>query len=127
MNLTKKEQTRNTNLMIEIIEYMQKHELFEMVNIYTNGHLYSSDKTDKDFTTKTTKYGEYYDYGTYDVTEQIEYNNPNTITMTFEGPFYNAYNGNYGNYKTEDDIRKICDKYGLYAEQGYAWSLALYE
>ena len=128
IQLTDAEIKRNNKLMLDIIKYLQKKNYFIDVNIYTNGHKYSSEKHDGD-TELTTKYGIYYDSGEWDVESQIEFNNPKTLTMTFEGPLYHDYNHNY-EYKAchaERDITKICEKYGLYPEQGYAWSLACYE
>ena len=118
---------RNKQLMEELIRYLCKNDLFHDVNIYTNGHKYSSDKGPS--SEECSTYGHiYYDHGDWDVESQIEYNNPETITMTFEGPLYYAYNGYTDDgYRTEDDIQNIMAKYGLYAEQGYAWSLAAYE
>jgi hypothetical protein len=38
-----------------------------------------------------------------------------------------AYNGYVSYPPAEEDIQKIAEKYGLYPEQGHAWSLAFYE
>lgn len=128
MTLTQKIQNRNTKLMLDIINYLQKHNMFYMINIYANGRKYSSDNDENAaIATLESKHGKYYDYGEWNVTEQIEYCNPEILTMTFEGPLYHAYNGYSGYTNAEEDIRKICDKYNLYPEQGYAWSLAVYE
>ena len=124
--LTKKEQARNKSLMEDIIKYLYEHDLFEDVCIYTNGHLFSCDKKDGAIPCSIAQYT-YYDHGEWDVQSQIEYNNPNTVTMTFEGPLYEAYNRYIPYAHAEDDIQQIADKYGLYAEQDYAWSLAFYE
>lgn len=129
ITLTDKEKTRNQKLMIAIIEYLQKKDYFQDVNIYTNGHKYSCDKHPGDIELHT-KHGPYYDCGEWDVETQIEYNNPKTLTMTFEGPLYHDYNGTafpYSKCHAERDITKICNRFGLYPEQGYAWSLACYE
>lgn len=124
--LTKTEQTRNKRLMEEIIRYLCKHGMFIDTCFYTNGRKYSPDQGKSGVECST--YGhKYYDHGDWDVTQQIEYNNPNTVTMTFEGPLYMAYNGYVSYPPAEEDIQKIAEKYGLYPEQGYAWSLAFYE
>ena len=127
--LTAKEQKRNQKLMLDIIQYLQKRDMFSDVNIYINNRKYSSDNHEN-ATEYQTKYGPYYDCGEWDVEKQVEYNNPKILTMTFEGPLYHDYNGYFANISdchAEEDIQKICDKYGLYPEQGYAWSLAVYE
>lgn len=129
MNLSSRTIKRNQKLLIAIIEYLQKKDFFEEINIYTNGRKYSSTKHPGD-TVCQTKYGEYYDCGEWDVEKQIEYNNPETLTMTFEGPLYHNYNATSmypSKTNSEEDINNICKKFGLYAEQGYAWSLACYD
>lgn len=112
---------RKEELVIDIIEYLQQHDMFFDINIYANNKRFSTDKHKND-ESRTSKHGEYY------VSEctkiPVEYNNPNTVTMTFEGPLYDALN--YGSGKTEDELQKIFNKYGLYFELGYAWSLAAY-
>ena len=124
--LTKTEQARNKRLMEEIIRYLCKHDMFIDTCFYTNGRKYSPDKGKSGVECST--YGhKYYYHGNWDVTQQIEYNNPNTVTMTFEGPLYMAYNGYISYPPAEEDIQKIAEKYGLYPEQGHAWSLAFYE
>lgn len=125
--MTKNIENRNMKLMEDIISYLQKQGMFDAVYLYVNGHRYSNEKKSDTDIEKATKYGAYYDNGEYDVTEYIKYNNPEILTMAFEGSLYQEYNGTYGSYKAENEIRKICDKYGLYPEQGYAWSLAVYE
>lgn len=121
--MTNAQKNRNMCLMEDIIKYCCEHDLFIDVTLYVNGHQYSSEKQP---TAKIIKTGnhEYYDYGEKDVTTAVEYNNPDTLTMTFEGPLYDAYN--YGDGTTEAAFNKIAAKYGLYPEQGYAWSLAMY-
>ena len=122
--MTEKTKKRNWDLMIELIEYLQKNELYDMVYIYTNGRMYSSDPN-KNAEQKTTRFGPFYDCG--EITPSTKYNNPETITVTFEGSLYDAYNGYIHESTVEEDIQKICDKYGLYPEQGYAWDFSLYE
>lgn len=110
-------------LAVEIIEFLQERDMFQDVNIYCNNkclssrQLANSDKAE-------TKLGVYYISGNCSTASVVEYNNPSTITMTFEGPLYHALN--YGPAKTEDSFRKLFNKYGLYFELGYAWSLAAY-
>ena len=118
-----KTQKRNINMMEDIIKYCCQHELFIDIVFYVNGHKYSSEKQPDAAAIKIGS-DEYYDCGEADVTTIVQYNNPDTLTMTFEGPLYDDIN--YGDGSAEEAIRKIADKYGLYPEQGYAWSLAMY-
>lgn len=51
-----------------------------------------------------------------------EYNNPDSLTLTFDGSgLYDAMN--YGDASFLDEIG---EKYGMYNEQGHAWSTAFY-
>ena len=69
-----------------------------------------------------------YEYGNKDPLKYCEYANPSTITMTFEGPLYRMLNGDVrGWVKLEDQFSKLFNKYGLYYEMDYAWSLSAYE
>lgn len=121
-------QQRNEKLMLDIIRYLQKHDLFYDVLIYVNGHRYASEKPDS-MVMLDSGTGPYYDQGAYDVTKYIEYASPDILTISFEGPLYDALNypETKAQYAVEDDLQNICAKYGLYFEQGYAWSLAVYE
>ena len=110
-------------LALEIVEFLQKNELFQDVNIYCNNKRISSNVITNGDLIKT-ELGTHYVIGTCNVASVVEFNNPNTITMTFEGPLYQVLN--YGPTKTEQAFLKLFSKYGLYYELGYAWSLAAY-
>ena len=111
----------------ELISYMQKKDLFDMVRIYANGNRYSNEKSEGSEEYQT-KYGSYFMTPNVDVRKIVEYNNPDTITMTFEGPLYHALNGYSVDAESiETSLSKLFEKYGLYYELGYAWSLACYE
>lgn len=117
----------------EMIDFMTKRELFYDVFIYVNNkriasNIYSSDHPEKYEKKTTAKGSEYYiSKDAYKGSDYVEYANDDTITMTFEGPFYHEYNGNYGSYKIQEAFDKLPEKYGLFFEQGYAWSLSAYE
>lgn len=56
----------------------------------------------------------------------IEYANDKTITMTFEGSFYEVIN--YGLFPSLlEKFSKLLKDYDLYYELGNAWNLALYK
>lgn len=112
---------RKLALACEIMDWLEANGLFEDVCIYVDGcRLVRSDSDDAKHTGNGTRYSSEPDV---DVSEILEYCNPDTLTMTFEGALYADYN--YGG-PSYDRIRAIAAKYGLYPEQGYAWSLALY-
>ena len=66
-----------------------------------------------------------YEYENKNPRDYIEYANPDTITMSFEGNLYDVLN--YGNGSAEEELQKLFEKYDLYWEYGYAWSLSAYE
>jgi hypothetical protein len=124
-------ETTMLQLMEDILLVLHKHGADEMVNFYVNGTHFSTDRN-TDFIehvitdNRTNECVSYYeDIKSCDVTKQIEYSNPKTITMTFEGPLYHDIN--YGSGKILKQMETKAKKYGLYSELGYAWSLAFYE
>lgn len=114
------------SLMESIIRYLYKNNATDMVNFYVNNKHYSSEFHEGYIQHSLGNQRHYWeDSNPCDVTKQIEYNNPKTITITFEGPMYHDIN--YGPQKILRHIEKLANTYGLYPELGYAWSLALYE
>lgn len=120
MALTSKECKR---LALDIIKYLQKNELFYDVLLYLNDSRYSSNASEN-AEKQHTPYGEYYIEDNIIVSDYVKYNNPETVTMTFEGPLNHELN--FGDGKIAEDLNKIAKKYNLYFEQGYSWSLAFY-
>lgn len=110
-------------LAVEIIEFLQEREMFRDVNIYCNDKCFTSSYSSSGTAAKT-KFGAYYIVDDVNVAEIIKYNNPNTITMTFEGPLYQMLN--YGPPETEQDFLKLFNKHSLYYILDYAWSLTAY-
>lgn len=94
-----------------------------MVNIYVNNKLLTDHKT-TNTQHATTPFGSYYIVNDINPKENLEYYNPETITVTFEGPLYDIIN-----YNNSSSYQQLCDLFerkGLYIEQGYAWSFSLY-
>ena len=54
----------------------------------------------------------------------FEYANPKTLSMSFEGPLYQAIN--YDGY-AESDLQKILEQHGYYLELGHAWNFSIYK
>lgn len=119
-NLTQKIKQRNERLMHKIIRYLHSRDLFYDVTLYANGRKYASEQT-KDSSPLSTYGIPYYDLGEADVKQTDEYANPDTVTLIFEGPLYDAMNLYYPN-TVEQDLQAIAAKYGMYFEQGHAWS-----
>ena len=118
--LTKKELE---SLAVDLICFLQKHDLFYMVNIYVNNKLLKDNKT-TNAQHATTPFGSYYIVNDINPKENLEYYNPETITVTFEGPLYDIIN--YNNSSLYQQLCDLFERKGLYIEQGYAWSFSLY-
>ena len=53
---------------------------------------------------------------------------PNILSMSFEGAFYDVLNGTSKTaYNLQQKFQDILQKYGLYYELGNAWNLTCYE
>lgn len=116
-------------MAVRLIKLIDSLGMFHMINIYAGGKHYTSDYNNKNPDMQEVKVESdtiYYVQDTNMDKIPVEYNNPKTLTMTFEGPLYDALNYDSTD-KTMEKINKIFDEYGLYAEMGYAWSLAAYE
>ena len=114
-------------MAFEVMKYLHDRKLWEDVDLYVNGKALSSHRIGTDGSgSKTSPDGVPYFECERDVAVITEYCNPKTLTMTFEGPLYDLINHSMSG-KTMEDLNGIFSRYGLYAEQGHAWSLACYE
>lgn len=125
MAQTKKKHTKKEleSLAIKIIDFCCKHHMFTDVNIYVGDYVYSpepkNNNSKKFITNRKSTY-----YVTYGVPD-VDYSNPETITMTFEGTMYDVMN--YGDGKLAEELKSIFAEYGLYYELGHAWSLSAWD
>jgi hypothetical protein len=113
-------------LATEIFEWLVEHKMWIDVCIYFNGIRWSTNnKEANEFCYNEHKYFE----DEADPKDYFEYvNEPNILSMSFEGPLYHVLNAYVpGWVKLEDEFRKIFEKYGLYYEMGHAWNLTCYE
>lgn len=97
----------------EIVELFKSYELYIDCTIYCNGkrYNYSGDKLD---------------IRDADVTEYLDYCNPDTLSMSFDGDIYDVFN--YDLFPSLlEKFDKLLESYGLYYELGNAWNLSLYE
>ncbi|MGE4353528.1 MAG: hypothetical protein AB7D36_05540 [Oscillospiraceae bacterium] len=124
-------------LAMEIFNFLCDKGMWQDTKIYFNGKSMST------YNPKTKEY--YYYYGDEDAAYEAEHggkhterrfyldenddprryfeyvHEPNILSMSFEGPLYDALN--YGNGKTEAELLNIFKKYGLCFEIGNAWNL----
>ena len=113
----------------EIYLYCRQNHLWGDNIIYFNGKAWSSYDEWSGVQGKEIA-PELYEYENRNPRDYIEYSNPDTITMSFEGPLHTAlnYGFEFSAYAdVEEELQEIFGKYGLYWEQGYSWSLAGYE
>lgn len=124
-NETKNDMGKLEDLGSEIVRFLQKNDLFHDVCLYVNNEKWASEKPkdESNLIVRMTRHGEIYITRPFNVKDAIEYCNPDTITMTFEGDLYELLN--YGGSFVEE-FSKICERWGYYYEQGHSWSLALY-
>ena len=126
MNKTVLTAEQTEQLATDIFNWLVDHELWTDVCIYFNGKCWStSDKINTEFCYNERRYFEY----KAEPKDYFEYvREPNILSMSFEGSLYDVLNGYVSGWaKLEDEFRKIFQKYGLYYELGYQWSLSAYE
>jgi hypothetical protein len=117
-----------TKLALDIIDYLASKQLWDTCGIYVNNAFYcdkqyANPSDEKMVTSKNTVY---YKRDIDDIKAQLEFSNPETISLIFEGPLYSKIN--YDDFDFVEKLtHKFLDKYGLYFEQGYAWSMAAYQ
>jgi hypothetical protein len=114
------------HLAENLIDFFAKEEVWSDMCVYVDGEAWKSDNYKKEYEKTTTRKGtEYYVKKDVDIAKQLEYSNPKTVTITFEGPLYDIINN--VDYDYADKLSdKFLKEYGLYFEQGYAWSMAAY-
>lgn len=117
-------------LVDQIIDFLLKKDLFEDVIIYAGGKRYLSADYSSAANTESVEYitrnGRDTELYIEDAvaSEYMEFANDETLSMSFEGPLYDALN--YGDTKVEDALNHIFERHGLYFEYGDAWNLTCY-
>lgn len=118
---------RNERLAIDIYNFCKKKGLWGDNCIYFNGIALASWPDWHGVTGKKIA-EDLYRYDNKRPLDYIRYANPETITMSFEGPLNHVLNGYVkGWVKLENEFSKLFKKHGFYYEMGYAWSLSAYE
>lgn len=101
------------NLAKEIRQYLLDRDMWIDTRIYFNGKAFSTDDGQRHF---------FYNDPAHlvvleneDPRDYTEYAG-DILTMTFEGPLYEALNYGCDNWAAKEDLNKIFRKYGLYYE-----------
>lgn len=113
-------------MALSVIRYLNRYGLFYAVDIWAGGMHYSDSKhPGQELRTDLVKNAEVWACEEDMSAQPCEYRNPETLTMTFEGPLYHSINnGLYRGYKAYRELDGIFARYGLYSELGHAWSLS---
>lgn len=110
-----------------IIDWCKQHYVWEDCCIYFDGKAWATWDDWKDVKGIEIIEG-VYEYADKNPKDYIEYANPDTITMSFEGGLYDILNANcYGWVKRYDEFEELFKPFGCYFELGYAWSFSVYE
>lgn len=117
---------KNEALAKDIYNWCKKNHLWGDNTIYFNGKAWSSSRTwDLDAGKPIDE--DLYEYENKNPKDYFEYGNPDTLSMSFEGPLYHMLNGYVGGWvKKENEFMKLFEKYGYYFEYGHAWNLSAY-
>lgn len=118
---------RNESLAIDIYDWCKKHNLWIDCTIYFDGKAFSYNREWRGELGKKID-EDLYEYENKNPLDWFEYANPDTLSMSFEGPLYHVLNGYVrGGYKIEEQLQKLFKKYGYYFDYGHAWNLSAYE
>ena len=118
---------RNEYLAIEIYQWCKRKGLWGDNCIYYDGIAWASWPEWKGEIGKKIA-EDLYQYENRNPLDYFEYANPDTLSMSFEGPLYAVLNASVNGWvKLEDQFLKLFKKYGYYYEMGHAWNLSAYE
>lgn len=111
----------------DIYKWCVKKKLWGDNCIYFNGKAWASWETWHDV--KGKQIGDrLYEYEDKNPKDYFEWANPDTLSMSFEGPLYHVLNANVSGWvKLEREFGKIFEKYGMYYEMGNSWNLAVFK
>lgn len=105
----------------EIMDFLIENEISHDVSIY-----YNNKKMRNNYEWSNGEYVDNVevldDYNPHDYFEYAAHNH--ILSMSFEGSLYTVLNYSFG--RTEDEFRKIFEKYGVYYELGNSWNLTAY-
>lgn len=119
--------SKNKSLAMDIYKWCVEHNLWGDNVIYFDGKAWASFHEWNGENGKKIDEA-LYEYENKNPKDYFEYGNPDTLSMSFEGPLNHVLNGYVrGWVKLESEFSKLFEKYGYYFEMGYSWSLSAYE
>lgn len=111
----------------DIYKWCVKKELWGDNIIYFNGKAWSSSSEWSGVQGKQIAEN-LYEYEGKNPKDYFEYANPNTLSMSFEGPLYHVLNAYVPGWsKLEQQFIRVFEKYNCYYEMGHAWNLSVFE
>lgn len=113
--LATKSSSKMRLIAIDIEKFIRKYDLDTDVAIYFDGVRWMYDSSGKKKVEKA-KASRYMDYA-----------NDKTLSMSYEGDFYDIMNGNENTWALEEEFSKLLAKHGYYYEKGNAWNLTIEE
>lgn len=129
--MTKAIEKRNERLAKAIRSFLLKNDLWIDTYIFFNGKCYGTSYKDENgkehFVYNDKEHLVEYEA---DPSKYVEYYNKEGITMIFECDLYDVINYAWESRelsKLKKEFDAIFEKYGVYYEQGYAWSLSTAE
>ncbi len=131
--LTKKQMEANEKIARDILAFLKKKYCWEDICIFFNGKAWSSNKTWNVFKGELIEEPDDTDpyitiNGVYEFTDidspkhWTEYANEDTVTLVFDGAFYEwiNYHGDVSEFEN------VLEKYNAYFEMGEAFNLSIY-
>ena len=114
------EQSKLQELAYKITEVLYKYNCQTDVAIYFEGKRLST------FADLEDSYGKWVLEEGFKGSSYTDYSNDNTITMTFEGDFYDVMNWGLL-HECYVEFNELIKEYGYWFELGNMWNLALYQ
>ena len=111
----------------DIYDWCIKNDLWGDCCIYFNDKAWASWDTWHDENGKKIA-KDLYEFQNRNPKEYFEYANPDTLSMSFEGPLNHVLNAYVPGWtKLENEFFALFQKHGYYYEMGHAWNLSVYE
>ena len=116
------------SLAQDIYNWCKPHGLWGDNTIYFDGKAWASDRRAWQGQLPNQIDEDLFEYADRDPRNYFEYANPDTVSMSFEGPLWAVLNGDVlGWVELEAEFLALFEKYGMYYELGNSWNLAAFQ